>query len=155
MTIAPDAVTFSDLSRNPKAVAERAARLGRVRITHRDAPDFYLTAAEREEQRDENLTTATRMIAALMRHDSGAHIVLLALAEVFPWVRHLSDSETHAFAQELVAALSDAAELEVDANTHEVVAGWRATARIKADKSGYTRALEETSGDFGPVEVGA
>ncbi|MFC4057021.1 hypothetical protein ACFOWE_01860 [Planomonospora corallina] len=27
------AVTFSDLSRNPRAVAERAARLGRVRIT--------------------------------------------------------------------------------------------------------------------------
>ena len=155
MTIAPDSVTFSDLSRNPRAVAERAARLGRVRITHRDAPDFYLTAADREEQRDENLATAARMIAALMRHDSGVHIVLLALAEVFPWVRHLSESETRAFAQELVAALSDAAELEVDANAHEVLAGWRATARIKADKSGYARALEETSGDFGPVGVGA
>jgi hypothetical protein len=90
-----------------------------------------------------------------MRHDSGVHIVLLALAEVFPWVRHLSDSETQEFALELVAALSDAAELEVNANTHEVVAGWRATARIKADKTGYAHALEETSGDFGPVEVEA
>src|SRR5436305_10908212 len=118
MTIAPDAVTFSDPSRTPKAVAERAARLARLRNAHRDAPDFYLTAADREEQRDENLATATRMIAALMRHDSGAHIVLLALAEVFPWVRHLGDGEMQAFAQELVAALSDAAELEVDANTH-------------------------------------
>jgi len=39
----------------------------------------------------------------------------------------------------------------VDANVHEVVVGWRATARIKADKSGYAYALEETSGDFGPV----
>lgn len=155
MTIAPDAVTFSDLSRNPRAVAERATRLGRVRITHRDAPDFYLTAADREEQRDENLATAARMIAALMRHDSGVHIVLLALADVFPWVRHLSEYETQAFAQELVAALSDAAELEVDANTHEVVAGWRATARIKADRNGYARAVEETSGDFGSVEVDA
>jgi hypothetical protein len=60
-----------------------------------------------------------------------------------------------AFAQELVAALSGAAELEVDGNSREVVAGWRATARLKADKSGYARAIEETSGDFGSVEVGA
>lgn len=156
MTItASDAVTFSDLSRNPKAVAERAARLGRVRVTHRDASDFYLTAADREEQRDENLATAARMFTALMRHDSGARIVLLALPEVFPWVRHLADSEMRAFAQELVAALSDAAELGVDGNVHEVVAGWRATARIKANRTGYARALEETSGDFGPVEVDA
>lgn len=78
-----------------------------------------------------------------------------ALAEVFPWVRHLSEQELRDFARELVAALSDAAELEVDANTHEVVAGWQATARIKADKGGYARARAETSGDFGPVEVGA
>ena len=35
-----DAVTFSYLSRNPRAVAERARRLGRLRITHRDAQDF-------------------------------------------------------------------------------------------------------------------
>jgi hypothetical protein len=57
-------VTFSDLSRNPRAVAERARRLGRLRITHRDAQDFYLTAADREEERDENLATAARVFAA-------------------------------------------------------------------------------------------
>lgn len=154
-TSAPDAVTFSDLSRNPRAVAERAARLGRVRITHRDAPDFYLTAADREEQREENLSTAARVFAALMKQVDGAGVVLLALVEVFPWVRHLADRELGEFARELVAALSDAAELEVDANVHEVIAGWRATARIKADKSEYAYALEETSGDLGPVEASA
>ena len=67
-----DAVTFSDLSRNPRAVAERARRLGRLRVTHRDAPDFYLTAADREEERDENLVTASRMFGALARSESGA-----------------------------------------------------------------------------------
>ena len=107
-TSAPDAVTFSDLSRNPRAVAERAARLGRVRITHRDAPDFYLTAADREEQREENLSTAARVFAALMKQVDGAGVVLLALVEVFPWVRHLADGELGEFARELVAALSDA-----------------------------------------------
>ena len=40
-----EAVTFTDLSRNPKAVAARAAALGCLRITHRDAPDMVLTTA--------------------------------------------------------------------------------------------------------------
>jgi len=146
-------VTFSDLSRNPRAVAERARRLGRLRVTHRDAPDFYLTAAEREEERDENLVTASRMFAALARSESGARVVESALGEVFPWARHLSDAERAEFTAELIAALSDAAELTIDRNAHEVIAGWRATARVKADKGEYTRALAPTEGDFGPAEV--
>jgi hypothetical protein len=150
-----DAVTFSDLSRNPRAVAERARRLGRLRVTHRDAADFYLTAVDREEQRDENLVTASRMFAALARSESGAPAVESALAEVFPWARHLSAAERSGFAAELIAALSDAAELAVDGNAHEVIAGWRATARIKADTGQYARALASTEGDFGPAEVTA
>lgn len=138
-----DAVTFSDLSRNPRGVAERARRLGRLRVTHRDAADFYLTAADREEERDENLVTASRMFAALSRSESGARAVESALADVFPWVRHLSAAERSEFSRELVAALSDAAELTIDANAHEVVAAWRATARIKADKSQYAQALAD------------
>jgi hypothetical protein len=148
-----DAVTFSDLSRNPRAVAERARRLGRLRVTHRDAPDFYLTAADREEERDENLVTASRVFAALARSEPGARAVTAALAEVFPWARHLSPAEQSSFAEELIAALSDAAELAIDRNAHEVIAGWRATARIKAGASLYKQALAPTEGDFGPVEA--
>jgi hypothetical protein len=148
---ASDAVTFSDLSRNPRAVAERARRLGRLRVTHRDATDFYLTAADREEERDENLVTASRMFAALARSETGARAVAAALAEVFPWAWHLSPAEQSAFAQELIAALSDAAELTIDRNAHEVIAGWRATARIKADPGQYKQALAPTEGDFGPA----
>jgi len=154
MTASPaDAVTFSDLSRNPRAVAERARRLGRLRVTHRDAADFYLTAADREEERDENLVTASRIFTVLARSESGAREVAAALAEVFPWTRHLSETERSDFAAELIAALSDAAELVIDGNAHEVIAGWRATARIKADKRLYARALAPTEGDFGPVEA--
>jgi hypothetical protein len=150
---AADAVTFSDLSRNPRAVAERARQLGRLRITHRDAPDFYLTAADREEDRDENLVTASRMFAALARSESGARVMESALAEVFPWAFHLSAPERTEFTADLVTALSDAAELTVDGNTHDVIAGWRATARIKADKRQYARTLAPTEGDFGSAEV--
>jgi hypothetical protein len=148
-----DAVTFSDLSRNPRAVAERAKRLGRLRVTHRDADDFYLTAASREEERDENLMTASRMFTALSRTESGTQVVTSALEEVFPWSRHLSQTERTEFAVDLIAALSDAAELIVDSSAHDAIAGWRATARIKADKRMYQQALTPTEGDFGPVEV--
>ncbi|HTZ28507.1 MAG TPA: hypothetical protein VMC83_31200 [Streptosporangiaceae bacterium] len=146
-------MTFSDLSRNPRAVAERARRLGRLRVTHRDAPDFYLMAADREEDRDENLVTASRMFAALARSESGARVMESALAEVFPWALHLSTAERSEFTADLVTALSDAAELTVDGNTHDVIVGWRATARIKADKRQYARALAPTEGDFGSAGV--
>jgi hypothetical protein len=147
-----DVVTFSDLSRNPRAVAERARRLGRLRISHRDAADFYLTAADREEERDENLLTASRMFAAMARSEAGSTAVASALTEVFPWTRHLSTDERASFATELIAALSDAAELTIDGNAPEVIAGWRATARIKADKRQFRDAVAPTVGDYGPVE---
>jgi hypothetical protein len=132
-------------------VAERARRLGRLRVTHRDSDDFYLTAAVREEERDENLATAARMFAALSRSTEGTRAITTAVAEVFPWSRHLSLAERTEFAAELTGALSDAADLGVDAIAREVIAGWRATARIKADKRLYTQALTATEGDFGPV----
>ncbi|MEO3822686.1 hypothetical protein [Actinomadura sp. B10D3] len=40
-----------------------------------------------------------------------------------------------------------------DTNAQEVITGWRATARIKADGTQHEEALRPTSGDFGPVEV--
>ncbi|MEU7743117.1 hypothetical protein AB0L53_11160 [Nonomuraea sp. NPDC052129] len=57
------------------------------------------------------------------------------------------------FTLELVEALSDAAELDVDATTREDIAGWRAIARVKADPAHYVEARKPTSGDFGPVQV--
>ncbi|MFB4289059.1 hypothetical protein ACBI99_15560 [Nonomuraea sp. ATR24] len=56
---------------------------------------------------------------------------------------------------ELGGALSDEAEPDVDATSQEVIAGWRATARIKADPAHYAEARKGTSGDFGPVQVSA
>jgi hypothetical protein len=122
-------------------------------VTHRDAQDFYLTTADREEQREQTLATASRLFLALIRHDPTARALVIAMPEVFPWVRHLSSGEVRAFTLELVEALSDAAELDVDATTQEVIAGWRATARIKADPANYDQARKATRGDFGPVEV--
>lgn len=124
-----------------------------MRVTHRDAPDFYLTAADREEEREQTLVTASRLFLALIKHDPTARALVIAMREVFPWVRHLSPDEQRTFTLELVEALSDAAELDVDATTREVIAGWRATARIKADPAQYAEARRPTSGDFGTVQV--
>jgi len=93
------------------------------------------------------------MFGALARSESGDHAVASAVAEAFPWVQHLSTGEQSRFAEELIAALSDAAELTIARNAHEVIAGWRATARIKADPSQYEQALAPTEGDFGSVEA--
>ena len=97
--------------------------------------------------------TAARLFGALSRNQAGVRAVAAAVAEVFPWARHLSAAESSEFASELVAALSDAAELAVERKAHEVIAGWRATARIKADKGLYAAALAPTEGDFGRVEA--
>ncbi|MGR6916243.1 hypothetical protein ACU635_18550 [[Actinomadura] parvosata] len=71
------------------------------------------------------------------------------------WVPRLSWNERRAFALELVEALSGPAELDGEVAAQEIVAGWRATARIKADPSEHARAREATGGDFGEVRVSA
>ncbi|WP_251055078.1 prevent-host-death family protein [Streptomyces sp. ISL-66] len=150
----PESVSFTDLSRNPKAVAARAAALGALRVTHRDAPDMVLTTAVHAERTEENLTTASRLFLALMKHDDGARSLLMALPEVFPWVRHLDDEEMRAFTVELLEALSDAAELGAREAVHRTLVSWRATARINADPEQLREALRPLAGDdLGPVEV--
>ncbi|MET9917390.1 prevent-host-death family protein [Streptomyces sp. NPDC006435] len=149
-----ESVSFTDLSRNPKGVAARAAALGRLRVTHRDAPDMVLTTAVQAENAEENLTTASRLFLALMKQDDGAKSLLLALPEVFPWVRHLDAEEVRAFTVELLEALSDAAELGAGEAVHRAIVSWRATARINADPDQLRQSSRPIDGDdLGPVEV--
>lgn len=154
LTPETEAVSFTDLSRNPKAVAARAAALGSLRVTHRDAPDMVLTTAVHAERTEENLTTASRLFLALMKQDDGARSLLLALPEVFPWVRHLDGEEVREFTVELLDALSDAAELGSRESVHRAIVSWRATARINADPEQVREALRPLGGvGLGPVEV--
>jgi hypothetical protein len=150
----PAAVSFTDLSRNPKAVAAKAAALGSLRVTHRDAPDMVLTTALHAERTEENLSTASRLFLALMKQDEGARSLLLALPEVFPWVRHLDEEEVRAFTVELLDALSDAAELGAREAVHRAIVSWRATARVNADPDQLREAVRPLDGvDLGPVEA--
>lgn len=115
--------TFTDLSRRPRAMAEQARRLGRLRISHRDYGDFWLTAADREEAREESLVTASRLLAALSRSEDGRRAATAAVTEVYPWSRHLPAAERAAFTADLTGALSGAAGLDGDFALREVIAG--------------------------------
>ncbi|MDG4858868.1 prevent-host-death family protein [Streptomyces sp. T-3] len=126
-------VSFSELSKNSKRVAETVDKAQRVHITRRDGEDMYLTTARYDLQRDETADVTARLLAALVGVDGGGRTIGRALPEVFPWVRHLSDDGVREFVQELVAATHDAAQLDVHTNLHGVIVEWRATARILAD----------------------
>ncbi|MFI5648028.1 prevent-host-death family protein [Kitasatospora sp. NPDC051705] len=126
-------VSFSDLSKNSKRVADTVARAQRVHVTRRDGEDLYLTTERHDRQREETADVTARLFTALIGSDEGARAVLLALPAVFPWVRHLSAQEVREFVVDLVDATRDVVELDVHANLHRVIAEWRATARVLAD----------------------
>ncbi|MFI1397570.1 prevent-host-death family protein [Streptomyces sp. NPDC020681] len=126
-------VTFSELSKNSKHVAEKLDKAHRLHITRRDGEDLYLTTARHDREREETADITARLLAALIGSDGGARAILLALPSVFPWARHLSGDEVRQFVRELVDATQDAVHLDVHANLHRVIVEWRATARILAD----------------------
>jgi hypothetical protein len=126
-------VSFSELSKNSKRIAEAVERAQRIHVTRRDGEELYLTTERHDQQREETADVTTRLFTALISSDEGARAVLLALPQVFPWVRHLSAEEVREFVADLVSALRDATELDVHSNLHRVTVEWRATARILAD----------------------
>ncbi|MEW1721125.1 prevent-host-death family protein [Streptomyces sp. NPDC093109] len=126
-------ITFSELSKNSRQVADTVEHAQRVHVTRRDGEDLYLTTERHDQQRERTADITARLFAALISSDEGARAVLLALPDVFPWVRHLSAEEVREFVIDLVEATRDAAELDVHSNLNQVVIEWLATARILAD----------------------
>jgi hypothetical protein len=126
-------VSFSDLSKNSKRVADTVERAQRVHVTRRDGEGLYLTTERHDHQREETAEVTARLFAALINSDEGKRVVLRALSEVFPWTRHLSAEEVREFVTDLVNTTRDVAELDVHANLHRIIVEWRATARILAD----------------------
>lgn len=80
-----------------------------------------------------------------MKYDASTHSLPSAMADAFPWIRHLTDEEVRAFTVELIGAPSDNA-------AEQIIEGWRATARIKADPEECRAVKRPVEGDFGPVE---
>ncbi|MFD8209279.1 prevent-host-death family protein [Streptomyces sp. NPDC059695] len=149
-----ESVSFSELSKNSKRVAERLDRAYRLLVTRRDGQDLYLTTAGYDQEREETADVTARLLAALLTADGGARVIGRALPSVFPWARHLSAEERREFAGDLVDAMNDAAQLDVHATLHRTIVEWRATARVLADP-GLTARLTRPLPDEDHGEVTA
>lgn len=147
-------VPFSELIQHPKATVGKLAETNRrrLRLARRDGEDLILESAERADTEAAAMSTTTRLFVSLMKHDDGARALLLALPEVFPWVRFLPAKEVREFLIELVETANACAELDNMAPLEPVVVAWRRTAEIHADPELHRALTEPHDGtDHGPV----
>jgi hypothetical protein len=87
-----------------------------------------------------------------MKDDQGARALLLALPEVFPWVRFLPTEDVRSFLVELVETIHAFADLGNMAAIAPVVAAWKGTAEIYSDPELLKAATALLDGtDYGPV----
>lgn len=128
-------VPFSQLVQKPKATMAKLEQSPRrrLRLDRRDGDDLILESAARAEAEDEALSMASRLFFSLMKDDEGARALLLALPDVFPWVRFLPTEDVRTFLVELVETVRASADLGNMAAIVPVVAAWKATAEIHSD----------------------
>jgi hypothetical protein len=147
-------VPFSQLVQKPKATVaqlEESPRR-RLRLDRRDGGDLILESAARAEAEDEALSMASRLFFSLMKDDQGARALLLALPDVFPWVRFLPTDDVRGFLVELVETIRASADLGNVAAIAPVVAAWKGTAEIYSDPELLKAATAPLDGtDYGPV----
>jgi|ERR1022692_821189 hypothetical protein len=147
-------IPFSQLiqrSRETVAALESSPRR-RLRLERRDGQDLILESAERAEAEDEALSMTSRLFFSLVKNDEGARALLLALPDVFPWVRFLPTEDVRQFLVELVETVTASAELSNVAALAPVVAAWRNTAEIYADPELHKALSAPLDGtDYGPV----
>jgi hypothetical protein len=150
-------IPFSQLIQQPKATMAKleSSPRRRLRLDRRDGEDLILESASRAEAEDEALSMASRLFFSLVKNDEGARVLLLSLADVFPWVRFLPQDDVRGFLVELVETLRAAASVGNVAAVEPVVAAWKATAEIHSDPEllkAATAALDGT--DYGEVPGG-
>ena len=147
-------IPFSQLiqrSRETVAALESSPRR-RLRLERRDGQDLILESAERAEAEDEAFSVTSRLFFSLVKNDEGARALLLALPDVFPWVRFLPTEDVRQFLVELVETVTASAELSNVAALAPVVAAWRNTAEIYADPELHKALSDPLDGtDYGPV----
>ena len=150
-------IPFSQLIQQPKATMAKleSSPRRRLRLDRRDGEDLILESASRAEAEDEALSMASRLFFFLVKNDEGARLLLLSLADVFPWVRFLPQDDVRAFLVELVETLRAAASVSNLAAVEPVVAAWKATAEIHSDPELLKAATAPLDGtDFGEVTGG-
>ncbi|MEV0403356.1 hypothetical protein [Actinoallomurus sp. NPDC050550] len=147
-------VPFSQLIQQPAKTVAKLEEAQQVRLVRRDGEDLVLETANRAEAAAAAMTATTRLFVSLMKQDEGARALLMALPDVFPWVKFLPTEDVRAFLVELVDTANACAELDTLAPLETVVEAWRSTARIHADPELRAKLTEPLDGtDYGPVSV--
>ena len=125
-----------------------------LRLARRDGEDLILESAEQSEAKDALWSATSRLFMSLVKNDEGARVLLLALPEVFPWVRFLPKSAVQRFLVELIETAYACAELDTLAPIEAVVTAWRNTANVHADPELHQMLTEPLDGtDYGDVSV--
>jgi hypothetical protein len=157
VTIAEE-VPFSQLVQHPKATMAKLEESPRrrIRLNRRDGEDLILESAARAEAEDRALVMTSRLFFSLVSDDDGKRALLLALPDVFPWVRFLPDDDTRAFLTEMVETLYACAELGNVAALIPIISAWKGTAEIHSDPELWKAAIAPLDGiDYGEVPGGA
>ncbi|HEY2552648.1 MAG TPA: hypothetical protein VGI64_18925 [Streptosporangiaceae bacterium] len=147
-------IPFSQLVQQPR---ETVARLEesparQLRLERRDGRDLILESAERAEAKDAALLMTGRLFFSLVKNDAGARALLMALPEVFPWVRFLPTAQVRSFLIELVDTVRACGDLGNLAALTPVISAWRDTAEIYSDPELLKSASEPLEGaDYGEV----
>lgn len=147
-------VPFSQLVQQPKETVARleASPRRRLKLERRDGRDLILESADRAEADDNALNVTGRLFFSLVKTDKGARALLLALPDVFPWVRFLPKHDVQAFLVELVDTIHACGDLGNVAALMPVIAAWKETAEIHADPELLKAAREPLDGtDYGEV----
>ncbi|MEQ7127225.1 hypothetical protein ABN034_22130 [Actinopolymorpha sp. B11F2] len=149
-----DEAAFSELVNHP---VDTVARLRETRrrallLRRRGDEDLVLTLAARAEQDAEVVSTAARLLAAVLRNPvTRSQLGLDLMREVFPWVRFLPADDLGEFVAELTEVFEASADLDNPAPVVQAIAEWRATAEVHADPDLAAVLLRGTTGDFGPI----
>jgi hypothetical protein len=149
-------VPFSQLIQQPKSTVGQleSSPDHRLRLARRDGEDLILESAGQSEAKDALWSATSRLFMSLVSNDEGARVLLLALPEVFPWVRFLPKSAVQRFLVELVETAYACAELDTVAPIEAVVTAWRNTANVHADPELHRMLTEPLDGaDHGDVPV--
>jgi len=137
-------VQSSELSRNSAEVF-RAAEIGPVLVTRRDAESLWLTSKSAADEADQVLAAAASLISIAVMVDP--EVFAQRLTDAFPWAAALSEVERSKFSEELV----DSARACFSLHQHNLflgtLNGWRGTAEA------YAAGLRNASNDWLDHEV--
>ncbi|MFE9173555.1 hypothetical protein ACFYNZ_29530 [Streptomyces kebangsaanensis] len=155
MTTMHAEANFSELLQKPKdtvALMQGSAHRG-IRLHRRDDEDLYLTTAAQAEEAVQVVDSTTRIFVAMMKNDPQAVKILThVFPEAFPWVRFLPEAAVREFLVEFVETARAAVDLDNISLLAPVIAAWKSTALIHADKDLHRELTTPTGEDLGTVE---